>query len=84
MNLYLSYFLGRLQKHGFKYENKTVKWNEILEYGIVTKPNKNYYMYSIVFGIKTLEILEMDVSSSELTPEEYIGLINEKLKNVAQ
>ena len=41
-------------------------------------------MYSIVFGIKTLEILEMDVSSSELTPEEYIGLINEKLKNVAQ
>jgi hypothetical protein len=67
-------------KHGFKYKNKIVKWNEILEYGIVTKPNKNYSMYSIIFGIKTIEILEMDVSSSELSPEEYIGLINEKIK----
>ena len=73
----------RQTENGFKYENKSVKWNEIVEYGIVTKPNKHYYMYSIIFGTKNLEILEMDVSSMELSPEQYIGIINEKIKNVA-
>ena len=70
-------------KYGIKYENQSVKWNEILEFGIVTKPNKNYTMHSIVFGTKTFEILEMDVSSSEITPEQYVGIIKGKIKNVA-
>ncbi|WP_152286644.1 hypothetical protein [Flavicella marina] len=73
----------RQSEYGIKYENKTVKWNEILEYGILTIPHKNLYSYNIILGTKTLEILKMDVTSMEITPEEYIGIINEKLKNVA-
>jgi hypothetical protein len=70
-------------KYGIKYENQSVKWNEILEFGIVTKPNKNYTMHSIIFGTKTFDILEMNISSSEITPEQYVEIIKEKMKNVA-
>jgi len=70
-------------KYGIKYENQSIFWNEILEFGIVTKPNKNYTMHSIVFGTKKLDVIEMNISSSEITPEQYIGIIKEKTKNVA-
>ena len=73
----------RQTEYGIKYENKTVKWDEILEYGILTIPHKHIYTYNIIFGTKNLEILKMDVTSMELTPEQYIGIIKEKLKNVA-
>jgi hypothetical protein len=60
-----------------------VEWYEILEYGILTIPHKNLYSYNIIFATKTFEIMKMDVTSMELSPEEYIGIINEKLKKVA-
>jgi hypothetical protein len=73
----------RQSEYGIKYENKTVEWYEILEYGILTIPHKNLYSYNIIFATKTFEIMKMDVTSMELSPEEYIGIINEKLKKVA-
>jgi len=75
-------FTYRESEFGSKY--KTLRWNEILEFGILTAPSKHLNSYYIIFGTKYLEVLDVDITSMEFTPEQYIGIINDRLKNVAQ
>jgi len=69
----------RQSEYGFKYSNEVVFWKDILEFGVYAIPGSppSYY---IIIGTKSLEIFKIDVTGMEFSPEEYVGIINKKLK----
>ncbi len=65
--------------YGLRYKRRLVKWNDILEYGILTIPDKYRYRHNIIIGTTSMEILKVDITSMEIPPEDYISLINKHI-----
>jgi len=64
-----------IDKNGIHQKEKTLYWNNILDYGIIRGKGDNSMEKKIIIGTISSGIQKIDISELNVTPEEFIEII---------
>ncbi|NIK93217.1 hypothetical protein GZ212_13725 [Mangrovimonas sp. CR14] len=71
-----------IDENGIHQEEKTLYWNNILDYGIIRGKGNNSMEKKIIIGTISSGIQEINISELNVTPEEFIEIIQLNKKTI--
>lgn len=74
----------RITKTGIEYFGKQINWNEIIDLGILKAKSARVNEHKIIVGTITKGILEIDLTSLNVSPEDFADIVMLNTKNVTR
>ncbi|WP_179317932.1 hypothetical protein [Winogradskyella undariae] len=87
--IYRAYFMKhkikiRITKTGIEHYGKQINWNEIIDLGILRAKSSKVNEHKIIVGTISKGIMEINLTSLNVSPEEFADIVILNTKNVLQ
>lgn len=74
----------RITKTGIEYEENLISWNNIIDIGILKAKGARFNEHKIILGTITKGIIEINLTTLNVSPEQFADVVIMNSKNVLQ